>query len=270
LVNANNNSYHLYLKDVKFTIFIILSGFFHFIGLFIQPETHTPITFLQGQRADKVSINLINSQVAISKSLLVKASEQPQAVIEPTASTMFSGQRRHVSKTTKPDSKIISKSVINKPPRKIKPQTKKTVNQQTVAKKKPVQRKPSKTAASVKADSLKTPTQMASAAELSKQNSATSELVNIAKLPLFKAPKPTLSYPLRAKKRGYEGVAMLQIELNKNGEIAKLTLIKSSGFVELDQAALNNVAQWQFYPVLKNSHPVKALFSVPIKFSLNV
>ncbi|WP_282131348.1 energy transducer TonB [Pseudoalteromonas aliena] len=257
---------------MKFTIFIILSGLFHFIGLFIQPETHAPITFLQGQRADKVSINLINSQAVISKSLLVKVNEQPQAVIEPTASTMFSGQKRHVSKTTKPDSKIVSKSVTNKRPRKIKPQLKKTINQQTVAKKKPVQRKPSKTAATanVKADSLKTPAPMASAAELSKQNSATSELVNIAKLPLFKAPKPTLSYPLRAKKRGYEGVAMLQIELNKNGEIAKLTLLKSSGFVELDQAALNNVAQWQFYPVLKNSHPVKALFSVPIKFSLNV
>ncbi|WP_024613104.1 energy transducer TonB [Pseudoalteromonas sp. TB64] len=261
---------------MKFIIFVFCSALIHFIGLFIQTETDTPITFLEGQKADRVSINLIDSQPVISQSPAPKASVQPVSAVKPTLNTEFSGEKQHVSKVVKPDDKPVTKPVIKKEPSKVKPQLKPMVNQEVVLKNELVvnnsaqsEKPPEPKTPDTKADSVKAPAPMSSAAKLSEQNSATSQLVKIATLPLFKAPKPALSYPLRAKKRGYEGIAMLQIELNKNGEIAKLTLLKSSGFAELDKAALNNVAQWQFYPVLKNNHPIKALFSVPIKFSLN-
>ncbi|WP_462156358.1 energy transducer TonB [Pseudoalteromonas piscicida] len=112
-------------------------------------------------------------------------------------------------------------------------------------------------------------TQIASARHLSEANSTDDSPVKLDALPLFKAPRPALSYPLRAKRRGLEGVTIFEIELDQKGEIVNLTLVKSSGHQSLDIAARKNVEQWQFHPVFRDGNAVKALFTVPIKFSLS-
>ncbi|MEK0159790.1 TonB family protein [Pseudoalteromonas piscicida] len=112
-------------------------------------------------------------------------------------------------------------------------------------------------------------TQMASARHLSEANSTDDSPVKLDALPLFKAPRPALGYPLRAKRRGFEGVTIFEIELDQKGEIVNLTLVKSSGHQSLDIAARKNVEQWQFHPVFRDGNAVKALFTVPIKFSLS-
>lgn len=137
-----------------------------------------------------------------------------------------------------------------------------------LAKTPPVQKAPK--AAPIKATPTHTHSAQQSAAHtVSTQNNATDLPVQLNTLPLFKAPRPALSYPLKAKRRGIQGVSVFQIELNKHGNIVALKLIKSSGHPSLDNAAKNNVQQWQFHPVTHQGKAVNALFTVPIEFKIS-
>ena len=107
-----------------------------------------------------------------------------------------------------------------------------------------------------------------SAPVVTEQHSMSDELVHVSAPPLFKAPRPLLKYPLRAKRRGQQGVTVVSIELNKQGVIVAVDIVKSSGFAALDKAALNNVKQWQFYAVEQHGHAINAKFTVPVEFSL--
>lgn len=97
-------------------------------------------------------------------------------------------------------------------------------------------------------------------------DSAQTNIVELAK-PLFAAaPQPT--YPKIARKKGLEGTATIEVMFNELGEQLALTLVKSSGFSLLDQAALDAVENWQF------AAPAQRLAShykvrVPIRFALN-
>lgn len=250
---------------MKFTIFILLSAVAHYIGLFMQPVSPKAMTFSQGQKADRVAINIINSTQVNASKVAKKIPAEPKltapAVKNDNVSTEFSGTKQHLKVVKKTSENI--KKIIDNPPK--KPAKAKPVNTA-----KNTEHKKSVKNAPANKNKIRPAAPSSSTTKLSNQHSATNQLVTVTELPLFKAPKPMLTYPLRAKKRGYEGVTLLQIELNKQGHIAKLTVLKSSGFTELDKAALNNVAQWQFHPVVKNNHPIKARFSVPIRFSLNV
>lgn len=108
----------------------------------------------------------------------------------------------------------------------------------------------------------------ATAIQLAAQHSANNAPINVTQLPLFKMPRPALKYPLRAKRRGQQGVTIVSIELDEYGAIVAVALVKSSGFSVLDKAALNNVKQWQFHAVERYGHAVKAKFTVPVEFSL--
>ncbi|MGI2127162.1 energy transducer TonB [Shewanella oncorhynchi] len=98
-------------------------------------------------------------------------------------------------------------------------------------------------------------------------DSAQTNIVELAK-PLFAAAPPQPTYPKIARKKGLEGTATIEVMFNELGEQLALTLVKSSGFSLLDQAALDAVENWQF------ATPAQRLAShykvrVPIRFALN-
>ena len=98
-------------------------------------------------------------------------------------------------------------------------------------------------------------------------DSAQTNIVELAK-PLFAAAPPQPTYPKIARKKGLEGTATIEVMFNELGEQLALTLVKSSGFSLLDQAALDAVENWQF------AAPAQRLAShykvrVPIRFALN-
>lgn len=98
-------------------------------------------------------------------------------------------------------------------------------------------------------------------------DSAQTNIVELAK-PLFAAAPPQPTYPKIARKKGLEGTATIEVMFNELGEQLALTLVKSSGFNLLDQAALDAVENWQF------AAPAQRLAShykvrVPIRFALN-
>ncbi|MDI6725490.1 MAG: TonB family protein, partial [Smithellaceae bacterium] len=53
-------------------------------------------------------------------------------------------------------------------------------------------------------------------------------------------------YPSLARQRGYEGVVVLAVEVLATGAIGNIKLKKTSGYVMLDQAALEAVRSWRF------------------------
>ena len=98
-------------------------------------------------------------------------------------------------------------------------------------------------------------------------SSAKTNIVELTK-PLFATQPPKPEYPRIARRKGLEGTATIEVMFNELGEQLALTLVKSSGFSLLDQAALQAVETWQFEapaPKLANHYKV----TVPIRFALN-
>jgi protein TonB len=58
------------------------------------------------------------------------------------------------------------------------------------------------------------------------------------------------------------------VEVNENGSVSNVIIIKSSGFKLLDDAALETVKKWLFIPATKNSKPVPGTIKIPINFKL--
>lgn len=60
-------------------------------------------------------------------------------------------------------------------------------------------------------------------------------------------PKP--GYPDIAKRWGHEGLVTVEILITEDGEVAKAELLSSSGYMELDDAALQVIlTRWKFAP----------------------
>jgi len=108
-----------------------------------------------------------------------------------------------------------------------------------------------------------------SSRQLDTQTSQGVTQTNIAlNQPTFSAPPSQPNYPKLARKRGFEGTATVEVMFNQIGEQLSLTLINSSGFNLLDNAALNAVKKWQF----SAPSPQKAYaytVRVPVRFALN-
>lgn len=115
----------------------------------------------------------------------------------------------------------------------------------------------------------KTPQNVASTASDNAQfnDSLQTNIVELAK-PLFATAPPQPTYPRIARKKGFEGTATIEVMFNELGEQLALTLVTSSGFSLLDQAAIAAVENWQFAaptPRLASHYKVR----VPIRFALN-
>jgi len=79
-------------------------------------------------------------------------------------------------------------------------------------------------------------------------------------------PKP--SYPPLSRRLGEQGVVMLSVFVGTSGEVQKLELAKSSGFLRLDDAAQKTVTTWRFAPG-KQAGVLQAMWvKVPISFIL--
>jgi protein TonB len=75
-------------------------------------------------------------------------------------------------------------------------------------------------------------------------------------------------YPAISRRMGEEGKSLLRVELDENGRIDTITIINSSGYQRLDDAALAAVKSWQCNPSLRNGQPVRAVALQPFNFVL--
>ena len=244
-------------------------------ALAASPEQHN-INFTQGAPAPRVSLKMIEGamQAQQQSQLAHDVTTPPLPLLPPERAleTNFSGKKHlaiekkqpvliksPVSKAAKPKrikpiKKVVKK--MDKPDPKVKVQPK---NKRPPPKIKPTQPKNKQQKAQVQASTT---------VQRNKTSSA-QQVTQLQRLPLFKAPRPTLIYPRLAKRRGYQGQVQLSIELGPDGAILAIKLIKSSGYSVLDKAAINNAKQWQFHPINQQGSATTVRFAVPINFTLN-
>ena len=79
---------------------------------------------------------------------------------------------------------------------------------------------------------------------------------------------PQPSYPLVARRMGWQGRVVLDVEVLANGSSGEVTVQQGSGRDILDQAALGAVRGWRFVPARSGGISVARHFLVPIAFNL--
>jgi periplasmic protein TonB len=79
---------------------------------------------------------------------------------------------------------------------------------------------------------------------------------------------PRPPYPLIARRMGFHGKVILNVEVLADGKAGQVLLRQSCGHDILDNAALQTVKTWHFTPARHLGQPVTKWFLVPINFSL--
>ena len=71
-----------------------------------------------------------------------------------------------------------------------------------------------------------------------------------------------------AKRRGFEGMVMLRLQISSTGQVEQVLIDRSSGYSILDKAAVKAALQWSFVPAVRAGKAVNARATVPVRFSL--
>ena len=85
--------------------------------------------------------------------------------------------------------------------------------------------------------------------------------------PLYKI-NPPPAYPRLARRRGLEGLVLINVLIDITGHVVDLKLTQSSGHTILDKAALKSVKNWNFTPGNKGNTPLEMWVTVPVHFKL--
>ena len=90
--------------------------------------------------------------------------------------------------------------------------------------------------------------------------------------PVFNAAylhNPAPVYPFQARKKGAQGKVLLEVQVTPEGTAKAVAVARSSGFSQLDEAALDAVRNWKFIPAKRGDEIVEAKVIVPVEFKLN-
>jgi len=75
-------------------------------------------------------------------------------------------------------------------------------------------------------------------------------------------------YPRLARRRGWEGTVYLAIRIAPQGEVIATEIIESSGYEQLDQAALEAVSHWRYAWASGQPAAEGEIFTIKIRFQL--
>ena len=76
------------------------------------------------------------------------------------------------------------------------------------------------------------------------------------------------TYPLRARRLGWEGTVLLRVFVAEDGRVTKVEVVKPSGRQILDAAAVNAVRRWRGTPATRDGKPVASSWKIPFEFRL--
>src|SRR5208337_2004807 len=80
---------------------------------------------------------------------------------------------------------------------------------------------------------------------------------------------PPPPFPESARRNNQQGAVLLRVLVAADGSVARIEVLKSSGFGALDGAAYETVRRrWRFVPAERNGVPVASWVLVPIRFAL--
>jgi protein TonB len=75
-------------------------------------------------------------------------------------------------------------------------------------------------------------------------------------------------YPEESRAAAEQGVVILRAHVTANGQAATVSILHSSGYFRLDQAARRAVEHWKFHPGLVAGIPAPSEADVPVRFTL--
>jgi TonB family protein len=78
---------------------------------------------------------------------------------------------------------------------------------------------------------------------------------------------PEPSYSVAGRYEKYQGALTISVVLDKNGNVAKVRVVKPLGF-GLDEQAAINVKTWRFNPATRNGDPVAVAMNIEVTFRL--
>ncbi len=79
---------------------------------------------------------------------------------------------------------------------------------------------------------------------------------------------PLPEYPRLARKKHWEGVVWLLVDVSADGSVEDLEVEKACGHKVLDRAAERTVKRWQFSPATRGGLPVSSQVRIPVRFRL--
>lgn len=164
----------------------------------------------------------------------------------------------------------INFATVTKPvPKPILPTPKKEpVKKKLLEKAKPVLDKVVKKAEPPKPEpKLEEPVQQATAKEVAKTAGLNEEPVMVSEPAIRHWVEP--KYPRMARRRNQQGVVMLDVVVDEQGEPISIQILKSSGYAALDKAAQLAVQQWEFKPEQRDEQFVKSRVHIPVSFVIS-
>lgn len=78
-----------------------------------------------------------------------------------------------------------------------------------------------------------------------------------------------VQYPEASVSAREEGVAVVVAEIDTDGHVSEARIDTSSGYPDLDAAALRSIAGWTFKPAMKDGRPVAEWVKQPVDFRLS-
>lgn len=210
----------------------------------------------------------MGSNQAMNLSIAMQASQAPASAAaepEPLKEVAPVKQAPKIVKT-KP---VAPTPAVNTKPKTTEVRKKTTAETKSVAKPQAVAKKQPEKVEAIKEVALDNSIEQVAhnQSQVSGKQGITQQSVELSQ-PTFAAPPAQPHYPKKARKRGLQGTATIEVMFNQVGEQLSLTLVDSSGYRLLDKAALNAVEKWQFSaptPQTAYAYTVR----VPVKFQLN-
>ncbi|MCS0706467.1 energy transducer TonB [Massilia aurea] len=75
---------------------------------------------------------------------------------------------------------------------------------------------------------------------------------------------PRVEYPKEALRRGSQGTTTVRFLIDIDGRVAQSNILKSSGDLSLDEAALSGLSRCRFKPAVRDGQPQRAW--VPVQY----
>lgn len=75
-------------------------------------------------------------------------------------------------------------------------------------------------------------------------------------------------YPDIARFRGWEGRVVLELSITIEGRVGQVEVSESSGYEQLDRAAVEAALQWRYIPARRNGEAVEARLRRTVRFQL--